>query len=105
MDVGFDKIADGINKEFEKMIPSEFPHTTIANPFPVFDKGYGAENQGTKEQEEEQKSICTYTEMCNPNVQTPGGKPTARTETSTRPSRATRQWRSCPAAYEANPAK
>ncbi len=78
VDVGFDKIAVGINKEFEKMIPSEFPHTTIANPFPVFDKGYVPSEQGTKEKEQQQASICKYTEMCNPNVQAPGGKPTGK---------------------------
>ncbi len=78
VDVGFDKIAVGINKEFEKMIPSSFPHTTIANPFPVFDEGFVPENQGKKEQEKQQKSICKYTEMCNPNVQAPGGKPTGK---------------------------
>jgi lysophospholipase L1-like esterase len=77
VDVGFDKIAVGINEQFEKMIPSKFPHTTIANPFPVFDKGYVPEAK-LKEQEMQQKSICKYTEMCNPNVQAPGGKPAGK---------------------------
>ena len=76
VDVGFDKIAVGINKEFEKMIPAEFPHTTLANPFPIFDKGGPqSETQTAKEKETQKKSICKYTEMCNPNVQAKGGKP------------------------------
>jgi len=43
---------------------------TYANPYPVFNKG--------PSEAKEQESICKYTEMCNPNVQKPGGKPAGK---------------------------
>jgi lysophospholipase L1-like esterase len=107
VDVGFDKIAVGINKEFEKMIPSEFPHTTIANPFPVFDAGGPqSETQGEKERLLQKKSICKYTEMCNPNVQTPGGKPEHEDGDIHPSAKGYKELaKLAQAAYEANPAK
>jgi lysophospholipase L1-like esterase len=62
-----DILQKATNTAVEKEL-SKFPHTTYANPFPVFNKGAG---KPIKEQE----AICTYTEMCNPNVQVKGGKP------------------------------
>jgi len=103
---GFDLIAAGINKEFEKMIPS-FPHTTIANPFPVFNKGYESHlKTKLKEEEEEQKSICKYTEMCNPNVQAVGGTPMGK-DGDIHPSAKgySELAKLAAAAYSANPAK
>jgi lysophospholipase L1-like esterase len=61
---------------------SGYHNVTFANPFPVFNRGAGEPANGFSEEvgtkgAQEQKSICKYTEMCNPNVQTgepPAGK-------------------------------
>ena len=68
---GSDLLQEGANSAAEKELLPNFPHTTYANPFPVFNKGAG----NVKKPEQEQESICKYTEMCNPNVQVKGGKP------------------------------
>jgi lysophospholipase L1-like esterase len=60
---GSDALQEGLNAAVEAVILPRFPNVTFANPFPVFNKG----NKPAREQE----SICTFTEMCNPND--PGG--------------------------------
>jgi lysophospholipase L1-like esterase len=62
---GSDALQEGTNAAVEKEVVSHFPNVTYANPFPVFNKGAGVKAST------EQKSICKYTEMCNPND--PGG--------------------------------
>ncbi len=64
---GSDALQKGLNEAIEKEVVAHFPNVTFANPFPVF-------NPKTSEKAEK-KAICKYTEMCNPNVQKPGGKP------------------------------
>jgi len=107
VDLGFDKIAVGINEAFQAMIPSEFPHTTLANPFPVFDKGGPqSETQGEKERLKQKKAICKYTEMCNPNVQAPGGQPAGEDGDIHPSAKGYKELaKLAQAAYEANPAK
>ena len=64
---GSDELQEGANAAVSAyVVAPNSGQVTFANPFPVFNKG-----TGTKEQ----ASICKYTEMCNPNVQVPGGKP------------------------------
>jgi lysophospholipase L1-like esterase len=64
---GSDGLQEALNEALEKEIVAHFPNVTFANPFPsVNPKG---------SEKEEKKAICKYTEMCNPNVQKPGGKP------------------------------
>ena len=53
----------------EAEVVPNFPNVTYANPHPVFNPVVSLEN--------EKKTICKYTEMCNPNVQ--------RAETPERP--------------------
>lgn len=68
---GSDALQKGTNEAVEAYVVA--PHAanvTFANPFPVFNGG------ATPTQE--QKSICTYTEMCNPNVQVAGGSPAGK---------------------------
>jgi hypothetical protein len=65
---GSDALQIGVNRTIEKEVMPLFPNASYANPFPVFNKGF-------PEPVKEQESICKDTEMCNPNVQTPGGKP------------------------------
>jgi lysophospholipase L1-like esterase len=66
---GTDALQEGLNAAVESVVIPTHPHTTYANPFPVFNKGAG------KNSAKEQESICKYTEMCNPNVQTVPGFP------------------------------
>jgi lysophospholipase L1-like esterase len=64
---GSDGLQEALNEALEKEIVAHFPNVTFANPFPLVNpKG---------SEKEEKKAICKYTEMCNPNVQKPGGKP------------------------------
>jgi lysophospholipase L1-like esterase len=64
---GSDGLQKALNEALEEEIVEHFPNVTFANPFPTFNpKG---------SEKEEKKAICKYTEMCNPNVQKPGGKP------------------------------
>jgi hypothetical protein len=58
---GSDALQVGANDAIETDLLPSFPNVTLANPFPVFNR------QPTPTVE--QKMICTYTEMCNPNVQ------------------------------------
>jgi lysophospholipase L1-like esterase len=67
---GSDALQEGLNKAVEEEILPNFPNVTFANPFPVFNKGAATETSPGKGATE-QKSICKYTEMCNPND--PGG--------------------------------
>jgi len=67
---GSDALQDGFNNAIEKEILPLFPNVTFANPFPIFNKGISVT--------QEQVSICKFTEMCNPNVQVPGGKPVGK---------------------------
>jgi lysophospholipase L1-like esterase len=55
---GSDALQEGLNAAIEADILPHFPNVTFANPFPVFNRG--------KTPAQEQQSICTYTEMCNP---------------------------------------
>lgn len=68
---GSDPLQEGANKAIEADLLPYFPNVTFANPFPVFNKA----KHGLAE---EQENICKYTEMCNPNVQEPGGKPAGK---------------------------
>jgi hypothetical protein len=68
---GSDALQEGANAAIEADLLPAFSNVTLANPFPVFNrKKHGLE--------EEQESICKYTEMCNPNVQVKGGKPAGK---------------------------
>jgi len=60
---GSDALQEGLNAAIEAELLPHFPNVTFANPFPVFNRG--------KQPAREQESICTYTEMCNPDD--PGG--------------------------------
>ncbi len=62
---GSDALQEGANASVEAYVLPNFKNVTFANPFPVFNK-----DAGTKASVE-QKAICKYTEMCNPND--PGG--------------------------------
>jgi lysophospholipase L1-like esterase len=67
---GSDSLQKGLNKALETEVVPGFDasvenNVTFANPFPTFNKGAGAT---------EQRSICKYTEMCNPSVQTAEGE-------------------------------
>jgi lysophospholipase L1-like esterase len=64
--VGSDALQEGLNKAVEEDLLPNFPNVTFANPFPVFNKGAATESSAGKASTE-QKSICKYTEMCNPN--------------------------------------
>ena len=72
---GSDQLQQGVNKAVEENILPLFPNVTFANPYPVFNK---RTKSGVKGEEQEQAAICKYTEMCNPNVQAPGGKPAGK---------------------------
>jgi lysophospholipase L1-like esterase len=67
---GSDVLQVRLNQAIEKEVVPHFPNVTYANPYPVFNKG--------PSEAKEQESICKYTEMCNPNVQKPGGKPAGK---------------------------
>jgi lysophospholipase L1-like esterase len=60
---GSDALQEGLNAAVEAELLPHFPNVTFANPFPVFNRG--------KTPAQEQQSICTFTEMCNPAD--PGG--------------------------------
>jgi lysophospholipase L1-like esterase len=53
-----------LNHLVEAGIVPKFPNVTYANPFPKF-------NPGSEESLRAKKAIETYTEMCNPTVQSP----------------------------------
>ncbi len=55
---GSDALQQGLNAAVEADILSHFANVTFANPFPVFNRG--------RTPSQEQQSICTFTEMCNP---------------------------------------
>jgi lysophospholipase L1-like esterase len=55
---GSDALQEGLNAAVEADLLPHFPNVTFANPFPVFNHG--------KTPAQEQQSICTFTEMCNP---------------------------------------
>lgn len=63
---GSDELQEGLNGAIEAEVLPHFPNVAFANPFPVFNKGAGVKEAT------EIKSICKYTEMCNPNDS--GGK-------------------------------
>ncbi len=65
-----DLLQKKANEGMEAELKAKNPHTTFANPFPVFNK-----DSGLGKPEKEQEAICKYTEMCNPNVQAKGGSP------------------------------
>jgi lysophospholipase L1-like esterase len=65
---GSNGLQEALNELIEEEVLPHFPNVTFANPFPVFNPVSETENQ-------QRKAICKYTEMCNPNVQKPGGKP------------------------------
>jgi lysophospholipase L1-like esterase len=60
---GSDALQKGTNAAVVSEILPNFANVALANPFPIFNKG--------STPAKEQKSICEYTEMCNPND--PGG--------------------------------
>jgi lysophospholipase L1-like esterase len=64
---GSDALQKALNSVIAEKVVPLFPNAHFAPIFPVFNKGGTA----TKEQ----KSICKYTEMCNPAVQQEGGMP------------------------------
>lgn len=64
---GSDLLQKALNAAIEKKVITLFPNARYANPFLVINKG--------KTAKQEQAAICKYTEMCNPNVQKPGGQP------------------------------
>ncbi|HEX3510988.1 MAG TPA: hypothetical protein VHT27_07805 [Solirubrobacteraceae bacterium] len=70
---GSDILQNLLNEKLEQILP-KFSNVTFANPFPIVNKGAFHEKLEAKEQE----SICKYTEMCNPNVQVPGGEPAGK---------------------------
>jgi lysophospholipase L1-like esterase len=56
-----DTLQHSTNEAVEADILPLFPNVTLANPFPVFNKGGLGVNNA-----EEKAAICKYTEMCNP---------------------------------------
>ena len=67
---GSDALQEGLNAAVETYVVPSFPNVTYANPFPVFNKGAVTETESGNAKME-QKAICKWTEMCNPND--PGG--------------------------------
>jgi lysophospholipase L1-like esterase len=65
---GSNPLQEALNENIENKILPAFPNVTFANPFPIF-------NPVNKSEQKQKEAICKYTEMCNPNVQQPGGKP------------------------------
>jgi lysophospholipase L1-like esterase len=55
---GSDALQEGLDAAIEAELLPHFPNVTFANPFPVFNHG--------KTPAQEQQSVCTFTEMCNP---------------------------------------
>ena len=81
-----DLLQEALNYYLETSVVAPFNagyhNVTFANPFPVFNKGAGIPEEEFKKEggtngKQEQASICKYTEMCNPNVQT-GEPPTGK---------------------------
>ena len=68
-----DLLQKKANEGMEAELKAKNPHTTFADPFPVFNK-----DSGLGKPEKEQEAICKYTEMCNPNVQAKGGSPAGK---------------------------
>ncbi len=68
---GSDALQAATNAAVEANILPNFPNVTFANPFPKFNAG-SSSLPGKASASKEQKSICSLTEMCNPNV--PGGE-------------------------------
>ena len=58
-----------ITKQLKELAGAGLSNLHFANPFLTINKG----NAKT-----EQANICKYTEMCNPNVQVPGGSPAGK---------------------------
>jgi GDSL-like Lipase/Acylhydrolase len=97
---GSDLLQKALNEAIEALVGEHFSgNVTIANPFPVFNKGAGTNPAKEKE------AICKFTEMCNPNVQT--GEPPVDENGDIHPSLA--GYKKLAAltfqAYKANPAK
>ncbi len=72
---GSDALQQATNEAIEaSILPNPaFKNVTFANPFPVFNNGAQTKTQPVNVTKEK-KSICTYTEMCNPNEElVPGG--------------------------------
>jgi lysophospholipase L1-like esterase len=67
---GSDELQEGVNAAVQAYVIPNFPNVAFANPFPIFNNGAATKTTAQKPVKE-QKSICTYTEMCNPND--PGG--------------------------------
>jgi lysophospholipase L1-like esterase len=67
---GSDLFQKKLNETIQKEVIPLFPNARYANPFPVINKG--------RSSKQEQASICKFTEMCNPNVQVPGGLPAGK---------------------------
>ncbi len=68
-----DALQEGANAAIVEDVVEQFPNVTFANPFPVFNKGVATETKAANAKTE-QRSICKWTEMCNPNVQEAEGK-------------------------------
>lgn len=105
---GFDEVTESFDAQFESVARS-FTNVTIAAPFPIFNAGADEKENGeqtAKGKVTEQKAICKYTEMCNPDVQEPGGTPTGE-DGDIHPSLKGYKVLAAlaNAAYEANPAK
>ncbi len=95
-----DALQEGVNAAIEAEILPNFPNVTFANPFPVFNKDAGVKAPV------ERKAICTYTEMCNPNVQVENGSPEGEDGDIHPTLKGYRELaKLVDAAYEANPAK
>jgi lysophospholipase L1-like esterase len=59
-----DQLQKGLNNAIETKLVPNFPNVTYSNPFPRI-------NGPVEGSAKEKKTIKTYTEMCNPNVQKP----------------------------------
>jgi lysophospholipase L1-like esterase len=73
---GSDALQEGTNTAVEHELLPELAeegitNVAVANPFPIFNKGAATETS-PQNNKVELKSICKYTEMCNPND--PGGE-------------------------------
>ncbi len=99
---GFDQVAEGINASLIEKVAPAFPNVTVANPFPIFNANA---EKTAKGEVKEQKAICKYTEMCNPNVQS-GGTPLGKDGDIHPSAKGYKQLAKLAAeAYAANPAK
>lgn len=108
VDPGFDGITESFNAEIGKALES-FSNVTIANPYPIFNEGATEKVEGKqtpKGRTKEQKAICKYTEMCNPNVQESGGHPVGKDGDIHPSAKGYRELaKLADEAFEANPAK